>query len=154
MFQWVRRLLQPTRFSSVPAHTADHQAFEAAVASSFRYLTEDYGYTRRPLQLAAYERRVEFDKSDAKVLVEQEIGSEPWVTLAAPKSIARGFRREFGLHELELEMAKLGKYVPTPTYPANIQESLDALAPRLKRVGISFLFARWQRHVRALGKST
>jgi hypothetical protein len=161
MFEWIRRILRRANLVGAHAQTVDHQVFEAAVASAFRYLADDYGYTRRPLQVIAYERWVEFDRSDAKVRVQQEMGSGPWVTLTAPNSIARGLRREFGLHELEQEMARAGKYVRASASPANIQESLDVLASTLKQVGtevlngdFSVLFARLQRHVDAVGKST
>lgn len=135
--------------------------FEAAVASAFSYLTDHYGYTRRPLRVIAYERFVEFNKPAATVIVQQEIGGAPWVTLVALKSVVPGLRSEFGLHELEQEMEKLGRYAPTPVSPANIQESVNVLASTLEQIGsevlngnFSVLFTRQQRHVDAVGKNS
>jgi hypothetical protein len=139
----------------------DHHAFDAAVSSAFRYLVDSHGFTRHPMQLLGRERVVEYEKPNVTVRVQQEIGSAPDVTLLAPKSIAPGLRRHFGLHELEQEMEKTNRYKPVPVAPVSLQDSVNALAIRLSLIGsdvlagdFALLFARLQRHVDAAGLSS
>jgi hypothetical protein len=160
MFEWLLGMWHALRRGRIAVPSADHRAFEAAVTSAFKYLSIDYGYIRQPLRVIAYERSVEFNRAGARVIVQQEIGAAPWVTLLAPKPIARGLRREFGLRELEQEMEKRGTYARTSASPATIQESVDLLATTLAQIGnevlngdFSILFERLQRHVDAVGKN-
>ncbi|HEX6642060.1 MAG TPA: hypothetical protein VF215_13155 [Thermoanaerobaculia bacterium] len=104
---------------------------------------------------------MEFEKPAAKVIVQQELGSAPWVTLVAPQSIAPGLRREFGLHELTQELENHRLFERTAAVPGNLRESLELLAKTLERTGtdaltgdFSILFGRLRRHVDAVGKSS
>ena len=160
MFAWLRRRWQLVGSSPAAVKKLDHRLFAGRVTAAFDYLVDRYGFERQPLQIIAYDRFVTFEKPGVKVIVQQELGSAPYVTLAAPKSIAPGLRREFGLHELEQEMEKLGRYQRTVASPATVEESLSLLASTLERVGVdvlygdfSVLFARLRRHVAAIGKS-
>lgn len=126
---------------------------------AFQFLVEAYGFTRRPLRVIAYERFVEFEKTTAKVVVQQAIGTTATVSLIAPASIDAGGRREFGLHELKQEMKKRGLF--EGTLPDSAEESIAGLARTLEHIGpavlngdFSVLFARSRRHIAAIGKSS
>jgi hypothetical protein len=66
-------------------------------------------------------------------------------------------RRDFGLHELEQEMEKLGRYKRLPAAPVNLHESVRSLAETLKQIGndvlngdFGVLLARLRHHVEAV----
>jgi hypothetical protein len=136
----------------------DHLKFESEVAAAFQYLVDVYGFKRRLIQVIAYERFVEFEKPSAKVIVHQELGGAPAVSLVAPNSIRRGARREFGLHELEQELKRLGLLHGTASSHTN--ENVQDLARTLQQIGpdvlsgdFSVLFTRLQRHVDAVERT-
>ena len=138
----------------------DHETFERAVDEAFGFLVIRYEFSRKPLRVIAYERSIEFEKDVAKVIVQQEMGGPPWVTLEAPVSVAPGLRRGFGLHELEQEMQRLGRYQQKPFSPRTLQEALLDLSEILKTIGaevvagnFNILFQRQLRHLDAIEKS-
>lgn len=108
----------------------------------------------------AHEQWITYVKPSVTVRVHRELGSGPFVTLVAPTPIERDQRCEFGLHELEQEKEKLGRYSRKPSAPSSQQESLAELAVALRGAGedvlngdFTILFDRHQRHLEAVSRN-
>jgi len=121
----------------LPGDTANAR-FERTVRESFAFLVRHYGFRPEQCHTRDSEAWMMYSTREARVTVSRDHASGCKVTLTGPTP-AGILRSDFGLDELEQEMAGAGRYAPKPSAALTLEESVAHRAEVLLAIGAEVL---------------